>query len=158
MVNKNQHLDIVQDKIDIMVHQLKLFRDMFDPLNKKGLLLFWEEKGVMTTQKEYQDKLIECILNHTNFVDMHQSLSGKTIVQKLADEFEMIFDLKEVCARLKNYSYRDHVELHILSKEMFTLYFPSVDQWKAVEKIWKVQVYVAWLNMFKIMKDLLLKN
>ena len=64
-------MDTVQAKIDVMVHQLKLFRDMFDPLFKKGLPLFSEEKGAMHTQKEYQDKLIECRLDHVNFVDMH---------------------------------------------------------------------------------------
>ena len=42
VVNKHQHMDIVQAKIDIMVHQLKIFRDMFDPLFKKGITLFWE--------------------------------------------------------------------------------------------------------------------
>ena len=45
VVYKHHHVDTVQAKIDIMAHQLKLFRDMFDPLFKKGLPLFWEEKG-----------------------------------------------------------------------------------------------------------------
>ena len=77
---------------------------MFDPLFKKGLPFFWVEKGVMLKQKEYRDKLIECRLDHTNFADMHQSLSRKIIVDKLADEFEMIFSFKESCVRLQNYS------------------------------------------------------
>ena len=46
-VNKYHHLDIIQDKIDIMTHQLKLFKDIFDPLFKKGLLFFWEENGII---------------------------------------------------------------------------------------------------------------
>ena len=54
----------------------------------------------MMTQKEYQDKLIQCRLDHTNFVDMHQSLSEKTIVDKLEDKFEMLFSFKEACAHL----------------------------------------------------------
>ena len=80
MVKKHQHLDTVQDKIDIMAHQLKLFRDMFDHLFKKGLPLFWEEKGGIPIQKEYQDNLIDCRLDHTNFANMQQSLYGKTIM------------------------------------------------------------------------------
>ena len=44
--------------------------DMFDPLFKKGIPLFWEEKGSMLSQKEYQDKLIECGSYHTKFADM----------------------------------------------------------------------------------------
>ena len=94
---------------------------MFDPLFKKGLPLFWEEKGTALAQKEYQDKLIQCRLDHTIFFDMDQSLSGKMIVDKLRDEFEMFFALKEACEHLQNYSYTDHVEFCVLSKEMSTL-------------------------------------
>ena len=47
VVNKYHHLDTIQAKIDIMAHQLNLFRDMFDPLFKKGLPFFWEENGTM---------------------------------------------------------------------------------------------------------------
>ena len=49
VVNKHHHLDTVEAKIGIMAHQLKLFRDMFDPLFKKGLAFFWEEKVSMLT-------------------------------------------------------------------------------------------------------------
>ena len=40
VVNKHQHLNRFQDKINIMVHELKLFKDMFDPLFKKGFPFF----------------------------------------------------------------------------------------------------------------------
>ena len=73
-------------------------------------------------------------MDHTNFADMQQSLSGKIIVDKMVDEFEMFFAFKEASSHLQNYSYRDHVELQVLSKEMFTLDFASADQWKTMEK------------------------
>ena len=116
-MNKYHHSDIVHAKVDIMAHQVNVFIDMFDPLFKKGLPLFLEEKGTMLTQKEYQEKLIQCRLDHTNFTDINQSLSGKTIVDKLADEF---------------YSYTDHIESCVLVNEMCTLELPSADQWKTV--------------------------
>ena len=122
-----------------MVHKVKLFIDMFDPLFKKGLPLFWEEKGAMLTQKEYHENMIECRLYHTNFADMNQSLSGKTIVDKLADEFEIFFSFKEASAHLQNYSYRDHIELHVLEKDMCTLELPSPHQWKTVEKFMRTK-------------------
>ena len=55
VVNKYHHLDTVLTKIDTMAHQVNLFRDMFDPLFKKGIPFFWEEKGTILTQKEYRD-------------------------------------------------------------------------------------------------------
>ena len=115
-MNKHQHLDIVEAKIDIMAHQVRMFLDLFDPLFKTGLPFFWEDKGSMISQKEYRDHLIECRSDHKMFADMHQSLSGKAIVDKLADAFEMIFDFKAMCAHLTNFSYRDHVELRVLAK------------------------------------------
>ena len=39
-VGKHQHLDTVQDKIDIMQHQVKMFIELFTPLFKMGLPLF----------------------------------------------------------------------------------------------------------------------
>ena len=88
----------------------------------------------MLSQKEYQDRLIECRSNHIKFADMQQSLLGKEIVDKLADDFEMIFSFKAMCAPLPYFSYRYHMELRVLEKEMAILDLPSVDQCKSVEK------------------------
>ena len=88
----------------------------------------------MLTQKEFHENLIECRLDHNNFVDMNQSLSGRTIVDKLADEFEIFFTFKKVCSHIQKISYMDHSELRVLEKEMSTLELPSADQWKIVEK------------------------
>ena len=125
VLNKYHHLDTFQEKVDIMEHQVNIFIDMFDPLFKKGLPLFWEENGAMMTQKEYHEILIECRLDHANCTDMNQSLSG---------EFEIFFTFKEACVHIKNYSYEDHIELHVLENEFSTLEMPSLDQWNTVEK------------------------
>ena len=41
VINKYHHLDIVQEKVDILAHQVRWFIDMFDPLFKKELPFFW---------------------------------------------------------------------------------------------------------------------
>ena len=87
----------------------------------------------MLNQKEYHEKLIECRLDHTNLADMNQLMSGKMIVYKLAHEFEIFFAFKEACVHLQKYSYRQHIELRVLAKEMSTFELPSMDQWKTVE-------------------------
>ena len=71
---------------------------MFTQVFDKGLPFSWEEKGSMFSQKEYNDWLVNCILDHRKFEDMQQSLSGKTKVDKLAEDFEMLFDFKATCA------------------------------------------------------------
>ena len=84
----------------------------------------------MLSQKQYQDRLIEWRSDHINFVNIHQSVSIKEIVYKLANDFEMIFSFKAMCARLLDFSYRDHAKLRVLAKEMASLDLPSLDQWK----------------------------
>ena len=42
VINKYHHLDKVQEKVDILAHQAKLYIYMFDPLFKKGLHFFWK--------------------------------------------------------------------------------------------------------------------
>ena len=66
-MNKYRHLDTVQAKMDITNHQIKEFIKFFIPLFKRGLPFFWEEKGGMRSQKEYNDRLISCILDHRQF-------------------------------------------------------------------------------------------
>ena len=134
VINKYYHLDIVQEKVDILAQQVKLFIDMFDPLFKKYLPFFQQEKGAMLTQSEYHEKLISCRVDHINFVDMNQSLSGRVIVDKLVDEFKILFSFKEACVHLQSYSYKYHIELCVLAKEMSTLELPSPYQWKTVER------------------------
>ena len=65
---------------------------------------------------------------------MQQSLSCKTIVDKLSEDFEILHTFRATCVQLPEFSYVDHVELRVLAKEMASLELPTVDQWKTVEK------------------------
>ena len=106
MVNKYHHLETVQAKIDIMHHQIKEFIELFNPLFKRGLPFFWEEKGGMCSQKEHDDRLISCRLDHRKFDDMQQeSLSGKVVIDKLAGDFNMMFEFKATCTKFPIFSY-----------------------------------------------------
>ena len=73
-------------------------------------------------------------MDHKKFEDMNQSLSGKTVGDKLVIDFEMINTFRIVCSQLPPISYVDHVELRVLDKEMVNLELPSMDQWKTIEK------------------------
>ena len=73
-----------------MHYQIKEFIELFNPLFRRGLPFFWELKGGMWSQKEYNDRLISCRLDHRQFDDMqHQSLSGKIVIDKLTVDFNM---------------------------------------------------------------------
>ena len=51
VVNKYHHLETVEAKIYIMMHEIKVFIEMFNPLVKMGLPLFWKEKGNIVTER-----------------------------------------------------------------------------------------------------------
>ena len=121
-----------------MHNQIREFIEQFNPLFKRGLPLFWEEKGGMWSQKEYNDTLINCRLDHGKFDDMqHQSLSGKEMIDKLAGDFNMMFEVKATCTKFSKFSYSKNIELRVLAKEMINLDLPVVDQWKIIKKLWE---------------------
>ena len=88
---------------------------------------------------EYHAQLVKCRLDHKKFEDMQQYLSGKTIVEKLSKDFEIINTFRATCAQLPPISYVDHVELRVLAKEMASLELPTVDRWKTIEKFGKTK-------------------
>ena len=96
-----------------------MFIDMF--YLKKGTPFFWKEKGAMLTQNEYNGKMIACRLDDANFSHMNQSEPDRVIVNKLVEKFEILFTIKDICVHLQSYSYKDHIELCVLAKEMATL-------------------------------------
>ena len=96
-------------------------------LFQKGLPSFWKEDGRLLSQAEYEDLLVKCRLDHTKFEDMNQSLSGKTVVDKLAVDFDIINTLRTLCSQMPPISYIDHVELRVLANEMANLELPIVD-------------------------------
>ena len=90
VVVKHQHIETVQAKIDIMLHQVKTFKGSFVSLFQKRLPSFWEENGRLVSQAEYQALLVKSRLDHRKFEDMIQYLSGKIIIDKLEVHFELV--------------------------------------------------------------------
>ena len=139
VVGKHHHIEIVQAKIDIMLHTVENFKGSFMSLFQKGLPSFWEEDDMRISQSKFQALLVKSRLDHKKFEDMTQSLSQKIIIDKLEVDFELVNSFKEINAHLPPISYIDHVELRVLEKEMESLEFPSRDQWKTIEKFGKMK-------------------
>ena len=57
-MGKHQHIDILQEKVDIMLHQVKSFKGLFIELFQKGLSLSWDEDGKIIYHFEYPDLLV----------------------------------------------------------------------------------------------------
>ena len=78
------------------------------------------------------DELVNCRSNHSKFEYMQQALSGRVLFDKLAGEFELLFDFKVSCAKVLNFSYADNMELRILEHEMVVVDFPNPEHWRIV--------------------------
>ena len=91
----------------------------------------------MLSQKDYNDSLITCRLDHMQFEYMQQPLSRRIVVDKVVGYFEMLFDFKATCAKLPYFSYVENVELRVLEKYMINMGLLIVDQWKKIENFGK---------------------
>ena len=86
------------------------------------------------SQKEYPEHLVHCQLDNSKFGDMQQSLSGKIIFDKLAGEFELLFDFKATCAKVPETSYPETMELKAQEFDMVVATLPSPDLWRAIQQ------------------------
>ena len=94
----------------------------------------------MLSQKEYHDRLIDCRQYHRQFEYMaQQSLSGKTMFDKLSGEFELLFDFRVMCTKLPVPSYLEKLELDMLPEEMIKLEMPTIKQWKVIENCYRTK-------------------
>ena len=70
------------------------------------------------------DKFVNCRSDHSKFEDMQQALSGRVMFDKLAEEFELLFDFKVSCAKVPNFSYANNMELRVMAHGMVVADLP----------------------------------
>ena len=58
VIVKHKMLETVWSKIDVIEHKVKEVIGLFKPLVDRGIPFFWEEKGPLLSQKEYQEFLV----------------------------------------------------------------------------------------------------
>ena len=134
VIAKHRMLDTVQAKIDIIEHKVKEVIQLFKPLVDRGIPFFWEEKGPLLSQKEYLEHLVSCQSDNNKFRDMQQSLSGRTIFDKLASEFELLFDFKVTYAKSRETPYPETMEFKVQAFDMVVATLPGPDQWRSIQQ------------------------
>ena len=65
---------------------------------------------------------------------MQQTLSGKTIFDKLADDFELWFDLKAMYSKVPRASYSKAMELKAQAYDMAAAPLPGPDTWRIIHQ------------------------
>ena len=65
---------------------------------------------------------------------MQQSLLGRTVFDKLASEFELLFDFKATCVEVPKTSYLETMELKVQALDMAVATFLGPDQWRSIQQ------------------------
>ena len=86
------------------------------------------------SQKEYQEFLVHYRLDPNKFGYMQQALSGKVGFDKLASDFELLFDFKATCSKVPKISYPKMMELKAQAYDMTTVTMPGPDLWRFIQQ------------------------
>ena len=87
----------------------------------------------MFSQEHYHSILVQNRMDHYKFDDLEKGLTGKAIVDKLTEDFEILQKFTIIRSRLPKVSYEAYMELEVSIREMMECDTPSPKQWKVVE-------------------------
>ena len=65
---------------------------------------------------------------------MQQALSGKVVFDKLASDFELLFDFKAACSKVSKNSYLEMMELKAQAYDMAVATLPGPDLWRFIHQ------------------------
>jgi hypothetical protein len=105
----------------------------------KGLIPFWDGKGKLYDQGEYNAHLTQCQMDHSKFKTLEEDLKGDTLVEHMITNFEILNQFKEVMFGFLFMSYASCIDLEILTKEMTDYDIPSYLQWKEIMRLGKTK-------------------
>ena len=78
-------------------------------------------------------------MDHSKFEDLVKGLTGKVIVEKLTEDFEILDRFSIIKKGLPAISYEAYVDLEVSIREMTEYDTPNVEQWKIMEKFGKTK-------------------
>ena len=71
--------------------------------------------------------------DHSKFEDMEYTLSRPIVFNKLAGEFEALFDFKVACTKVPNITSSFNMELRVLAHDMIMADLLGSEQWKSIQ-------------------------
>ena len=122
-----------------MSSQIKDFRLSFKDLFDDGLPSFWDDKGRLFSQEQCHILLVQNRMDHSKFKDLVKGLTGKVIVEKLTEDFEILDKFLIIKKALHAMSYEAYVDLEVSIREMTKYDTPNAEQWNIMEKFGKTK-------------------
>ena len=78
-------------------------------------------------------------MDHSKFDDLVKGLTGKVIVDKLIEDFEILQKFLIVRGGLPTMSYETYMDLEVSIWEMTEYDIPSAEQWRVMERFGKIK-------------------
>ena len=110
-----------------MSSQIKYFRANFQNLFDDGLPYFWDDEGWFFSQEQYHSLLVQNRMDHSKFEDLVKGLTWKVIVEKLAEDFEILDRFLIIKKALPAVSYESYVDLEVSIREMTEYNTPNIE-------------------------------
>ena len=105
IIAKHNFLKSVETKAVQMEKIIQEFKDTFEQFFIKGLPPFWDGKGKLYNQEEYNSLLTQCRMDHSKFEGLEENLKGPSLVEYLSIDFEISNHFKIVKIGLPTMNY-----------------------------------------------------
>ena len=132
-------MKVVQDKSNTMSSQIKDFDLDFKEFFEDSLPSFWDNEGRLFSQEHYHSLLVQNHMDHSKFEDLVKGLTGKIIVEKLIEDFELLQKFLIIRRGFPTVSYEAYVDLEVSIREMTEYDTPNAEQWRIVERFGKTK-------------------
>jgi hypothetical protein len=139
VITKHNLLKSVQTKAIQMDKSIQEFKDLFEEFFIKVLPPFWDGKGKLYDQEEYNSRLTQCRMDHSKFENLEENLKGENLVEHLITDFEILNEFKTMKIGLPVMTYASCIDLEILIKEMMDYDIPCDLQWKEIVRLGKTK-------------------
>ena len=95
-------------------------------------------------------RLIQCRLDHSKFMNMQKSLERKTIIEKIVDDFELMFTFRATCAKKFGFLIQRSGGPVCVGKGGVISVFTDKKLVQSGQEVWKVQIHTTCHRMMRV--------
>ena len=133
VIEKEELIQRVHDKIKVLQEEIKTVYAIFKPLMDRGLPYFWDTENRLLKKDQYYNLLVNKRNDHSNFEDLEGNLRGEVLVVKLGDKFDLFNMVKRIT--FPQSKVEEYINLEVLSIQMKDRMLPTKNQFKEFIKM-----------------------
>ena len=89
VIYKHKYVRIIKGKSKVL-KKVQDFRDKFTNVISKGMPSFWDNRGNLISQEDYQAIIVQNKSEEDKFEDLERHIKGSTIVEKIREDCELL--------------------------------------------------------------------